>query len=43
MHDIDRTQLEVNSEALEFEQFEQFEMPGETGETLGEAEMMEPT
>jgi len=45
MHDIDRTQLEVNPEAFEFEQqeqFEQFEMPGETGEVvLGEAEVME--
>jgi hypothetical protein len=41
MHDIDRTQLEINPEAFEFEQFEQFEMPGETGEVLGEAEVME--
>src|SRR5215510_13465824 len=41
MHDIDRTQLEVNPETFEFEQFEQFEQFEMSGETLGEAEVME--
>ena len=44
MHDIDRTQLESQSESGVFE-YEQFEMPGEYGEVSGEvfneAELME--
>jgi hypothetical protein len=43
MHDIDRTQLEVNPEAESFEygEFEQFEYAGEIQEVFGEAEQLE--
>src|SRR6516164_2225158 len=40
MHDIDRTQLEMNPEFENFE-FEQFAFPGETGSVFQEAEEME--
>jgi hypothetical protein len=43
MHDIDRTQLEVNPEAESFEygEFEQLEYVGEMPEVFGEAEQLE--
>ena len=43
MHDIDRTQLEVNPEAESFEygEFEQFEYAGEMQEVFSEAEQLE--
>jgi len=40
MHDIDRTQLEANTEYGEFES-EQFEFPGELQEVFNEGEQME--
>jgi hypothetical protein len=40
MHDIDRTQLEMNPEFESFE-FEQFELPAEVGGVFSEADEME--